>query len=122
MGGRKYELALPFGGLYGVSFYDRHEIKTPDGYRQSPLDACGFPWRWFVCVRTGACVRAFLVDGAGVRVLGTPVGEGAAAYDIPAGPMLLHDGGGIWAMERADFDLEYVAIDTLLLGHENKSQ
>lgn len=114
MSGQKYELALPFSGLYGTSFYDTKKIKTDHGYLQESLNPYRFPWQWFVNINTKTCVRAFLIEGAGMRILGSPIGQGAAAYDIPAGLMLLHDLGRIWAMDRAGFESEYVAIDTLL--------
>jgi len=108
----QYELGIPMGGLFGVSFYDAAKVPTEDGYKQEPLSKDSLPWAWFVSRHTGACVMAFLLDKS-VRILATSIGDGPAAYDIPAGMMLVHDLGRVWAMTQENFDEDYCA--TLVL-------
>jgi len=110
---RKCQLAFPFGGFFGVSFYSDKKIETEHGYKEEPLNANRFPWKWFVHQGSGQCVRAFLLGDGGVRILGSPIGDGAAAYDVPSGLMLVHDFGRIWAVDSRDFGSEYLEVDVL---------
>jgi hypothetical protein len=109
---RVFELLLPMGGLFGVSIY-KSAIETPDGYRDEPVDPYSLPWKWHVSVKTYACVRATKLQGP-MRILASPVGEGASAYDVPPTMMLVHDLGRIWAMDPMDFQTEYRPADILV--------
>ena len=116
---RQYELLLPMGGLYGVSFYDVTMIPCKDGYHQEPIDGYSLPWSWFVNRRTGSCVRAFLIEKDnllrdGIRVMAASVSNGSDVYDIPTGQMLVHDLGRIWAMTPENFDVEYYSMAALI--------
>lgn len=113
----RYELLLPMGGLYGVSFYSVTRIPTKDGYHQEPIDTYSLPWAWFVNRKTGSCVRAFLIGDAfrdGIRVMAASIGNGADVYDIPTGQMLVHDLGRIWAPAPEDFNAEYYPMSALI--------
>ena len=110
---QQFELAIPMGGLFGVSLYSVVGVPTLDGYRQEPLDGYAFSWQWFANLHTADCVRAFLLYKP-VRILATSIGDGPAAYDIPAGMMVVHDLGRVWAMTLENFDEDYYAVQALV--------
>lgn len=112
MSTRRFELRLPMGGLFGVSIY-KAGIETPEGYRDEPIDPYSLDWQWYVHIRTYECVRMARLRGD-TRVLASPLGKGAAAYDIPDGMVLVHDLWGIWAMEQFDFQTEYSSAKLLV--------
>lgn len=112
MSTRQFELLLPMGGLYGVSIY-KASVETPDGYRDEPIDPYSLSWEWYVNTRTHTCVRMARPDGP-VRVLASPIGNGAAVYDIPSGMVLVHDLGCIWAMAPMDFMTEHTSAKLLV--------
>jgi hypothetical protein len=121
LSGRQYELALPMGIFCAASFYSAVKVHTLDGYYQEPLDGYSFPWQWFVNRYTAGCVRAFLLDKP-VRVLAANIDDGSAVYDIPAGMMLVHDLGRIWAMTLGHFNAEYLPVAALIEKMPENSQ
>jgi hypothetical protein len=112
MSTRQFELLLPMGGLFGVSIY-KAAVETPDGYRDEPVDPYSLDWRWYVHIRTYECVRMAGLRGP-MRVLGSPLGEGASAYDVPHTMVLVHDLMHIWAMTPFDFQTEYDSAKLLV--------
>ena len=112
MSTRKFELLLPMGGLYGVSVY-KAAVETPNGYRDEPVDPYSLDWRWYVHVKTFKCVRAVSLHGP-MRVLASPLGKGASAYDVPHSMLLVHDLGCIWAMTPGEFMAEYASAEMLV--------
>jgi hypothetical protein len=112
MGTRKFELMLPMGSLFGVTIY-KAPVETPDGYRDEPIDPHSLDWHWYANIKTYECVRAAKLPGL-MRVLASPIGEGASAYDVPGTMLLVHDLGRVWAMDPWDFQVEYDSVELLV--------
>jgi hypothetical protein len=110
---RQFELLLPMGGLFGVSIYHKASVGMENGYRDEPIDPYSLPWEWWVNNRTHECVRMTRLGGP-VRILASPIGDGAAAYDVPGGMVLVHDLGCIWVMGPMDFQTQYISVELLV--------
>lgn len=116
---------MSFRSLFGLTVYDgRREYTEPDtielknrNYRQQSMSFEDLPWSWYVSRETGEAVRAFKMD-IPLRIMGDPVGNGAAAYDVPEGGYLAHDMRIAWVIRPEDFEREYVATGDLLKALE----